>query len=204
MKEFGPLCFITAPSGSGLSPDYTVITLLEAGVRWVQYREKNKSKREMYYEALKLRELTRRFHACFVVNDYADLALAVDADGVHLGQDDLPYEEARHLMGNRIIGISTHSLAEAFEAERMGADYIGFGPLFPTETKEAGAPKGVDGLREITGSVKLPVIAIGGIKAANAASVFAAGCYGIAVSSGLIQGGPADNAARLLALIAAR
>lgn len=204
MKEFGSVCFITAPFSSDRDLDAVVTTLLEAGIRWVQYREKSKTKRVMYDEALRLRELTRRYGACFVVNDYADLALAADADGVHLGQDDLPYNEARRIMGDRIIGISTHSLDEALEAERAGADYIGFGSIFPTTTKEVGPPKGIGVLREITRLVKIPVIAIGGIKVDNAEAVFGAGCHGIAVSSGLMLGEPKDNAARLLAMSAAR
>lgn len=197
MQGIGRLCFITdARAGRPLGA--VVRTLLEAGVRWIQYREKGKTKRELYGEALELRELTRRFGACFIVNDYADLALAVDADGVHLGQDDLPLAEAKKIMGGRIIGISTHSLREAVEAERGGADYIGFGSVFSTTTKEVGEPKGVEALREIREAVKIPVIAIGGIKAENAASVFAAGCWGAAVSSGLFCGDPKENAERLL------
>lgn len=200
MKGIGRLCFITdARAGRPLGT--VVRTLLESGVRWVQYREKGRTKRDRYGEALELRELTRCFGACFIVNDDADLALAVDADGVHLGQDDLPLAEARKIMGDRIIGISTHSLREAVEAERGGADYIGFGSIFSTTTKEVGAPQGIEALREIRAAVEIPVIAIGGINAGNADSVFAAGCDGVAVSSGLFCGDLEENAKRLLGAV---
>jgi len=139
------------------------------------------------------------FKACLIINDYADIALAVEADGVHLGQDDLPLREARSIMGNRIIGISTHSVQEALEAERDGADYIGFGSIFPTATKEV-VPRGVDGLRAIKTAATIPVIAIGGIRPDNALSVFETGCDGVAVSSGLLDGDITMNAQRFLAL----
>lgn len=186
------VCFITG----GANVEGTVLRLLECGLRWIQYREKGKSRREMFYEALRLKALTKRFEACLIINDYADIALAVGAEGLHLGQDDLPLGEARRIMGGRIIGISTHTIEEAREAERGGADYIGFGPIFPTKTKDAGLPKGSDSLREIRKAVAIPVIAIGGIKADNAAEVFDAGCDGVAVSSGLSEGNVAENARR--------
>ncbi len=165
----------------------------------MQYREKDKTRKEVFFEALRLREITRMFNACLIINDYADIALAVDADGVHLGQDDMPIREARSIMGNRIIGISTHSVQEALEAERDGADYIGFGSIFPTATKEVGTPKGVDGLRAVKLAASIPVIAIGGIRPGNVASVFESGCAGVAVSSGLLEGDIKRNAQRFLA-----
>jgi len=186
IKLFGPgsVYFLTG----GPSAINSVTMLLESGIRCFQYREKSKTKKEMFYEALELREITKKYNALLIVNDYADLALAVDADGLHLGQDDLPLAEARKVMGDRIIGISTHNILEAREAEKGGADYIGFGPIFHTTTKDAGVPKGLDALKEIKSSVKIPVIAIGGIKAENVKSVLETGCYGVAVSSGLLEG----------------
>ncbi len=184
MKRFSRICFII---GSG-NIEITVPLILGAGIRWVQYREKNKTKKEMFFDALKLRETTRRYDACFIVNDYADIALAVDADGVHLGQDDLPLADAKRIMGDKIIGISTHNLQEAVEAEKGGADYIGFGSIFPTDTKEDVIIQGLEALKAIKNSVKIPVIAIGGINAGNVKSVFETGCYGVAVSSGLLKG----------------
>ncbi|MCL4491984.1 MAG: thiamine phosphate synthase [Nitrospirae bacterium] len=199
--RFSPICFITGASPA-CNLESAVSILLESGIRWIQYREKNKTKRDLFYEALKLREITRKYNACFIVNDHADIALAVDADGVHLGQDDLPLAEARKIMGDRIVGISTHALQEALSAETGGADYIGFGPVFHTATKDAGEPKGVDILKHIRASVKIPVIAIGGIKADTIQSVLGAGGSGVAVSSGLLQGDMKENAQRFLSMAA--
>jgi thiamine-phosphate pyrophosphorylase len=166
---------------------------LKAGAGWIQYREKEKSRREIYHEALRLRGLTQGAGAMFVVNDHADIALAVDADGVHLGQDDLPLSEARKMLGKRIIGISTHSLPEAMQAAWGGADYIGFGPVFHTSTKEAGEPKGVEMLREIKRHVKIPVVAIGGISPENLSEVLDAGADGVAVASAIFRGDIYEN-----------
>ncbi len=186
----GRVCFLAAAG----TPEQIITTLLESGVRWVQYRGKDLTKRELYFEALRLREITRKFEACLIVNDYADVALAVDAEGVHLGQEDLPLREARKLMGERIVGISTHSLKEALDAEQGGADYIGFGPVFRTATKDAGEPKGLDAVRKIKERLAVPVIAIGGITIDNVRSVFQAGCDGVAVQSGLLKGDTRENA----------
>ncbi|MCL5061943.1 MAG: thiamine phosphate synthase [Nitrospiraceae bacterium] len=197
MKRLSRICFITGSENI----ESAVPLILEAGIRWVQYREKNKTRREMFFDALKLREITRSFGACFIVNDYADIALAVDADGVHLGQDDLPIKEARRIMGSRIIGISTRNVQEAVEAERDGADYIGFGSIFLTTTKEDTVLQGLDALRRIRQSVKIPVVAIGGINTDNVKAVFDAGCDGVAVSSGLLRGDIKENARRFLSII---
>lgn len=198
--DFGSnrICFITAPSDIGAGLLQTVRTVLESGIKWIQYRDKTGPRRDIFYTALKLREITSRFDACLIINDYADIAVAVDADGVHLGQEDLPLKEARRFMGDRIIGISTHSIPEALAAERDGADYIGFGSVFTSTTKEAGAPKGVEPLRLVGNAVGIPVIAIGGIKPDNVFYVFKAGCAGVAVSSGLLDGDIGDNARRFL------
>ncbi len=172
--------------------------ILKSGIRWVQYRNKEETRKIIHQNALKLRQLTSAFKACLIINDYADIALAADADGVHLGQDDMPLMEAKKIMGNRIIGISTHDLNQAVEAEKGGADYIGFGPIFHTSTKDAGAPKGLFLLREITDSINIPVIAIGGINADNVSSVLEQNCYGVAVSSGLLSNDIMDNARRFM------
>jgi thiamine-phosphate pyrophosphorylase len=118
-----------------------------------------------------------------IVNDDPDLARTCDADGVHLGQEDLPLPAARKIMPHRIIGISTHDLEQAREAEREGADYIGFGPLFGTHTKDTGyRARGVDMLQEIRAAVKLPIVAIGGINQSNVAQVWRAGADSAAPS----------------------
>ncbi len=163
-------------------------------MKWVQYRDKEKSRREIYEEAIILRKLTKEFNAVLIVNDYADIALAVDADGVHLGQDDLPIREAQKIMGkDKIIGISTHNLKQAIEAEKEGADYIGFGPVFYTLTKDAGIPKGIDVLQEIKRHVQVPVVAIGGINIENIRSVLDTGIDAVAVASAILSGDIENN-----------
>ena len=196
------ICFITARKESRLTLKEIVTIVLSSGVRWIQYREKDKSRRDIYREALILRKLTNEFGAVFIVNDYTDIVLAVNADGVHLGQKDLPLKEARKILGKgKIIGVSTHCAEEAIAAETGGADYIGFGPIFHTETKDAGKPKGITSLREIKKLIKIPVIAIGGINTENLESVIDSGADAVAVSSGMIQGNIADNVTRLLNIL---
>ena len=188
------ICFITARKESSLTLKEIVTIVLSSGVRCIQYREKDKSRRDIYREASILRKLTTEFGAIFVVNDYADIALAVNADGVHLGQDDLPLKEARKILGKeKIIGISTHSIEQAIEAEQGGASYIGFGPIFHTKTKDAGEPKGIEMLKEVKRHIKIPVIAIGGINIENLRSVIDSGADAVAVSSAIIQGDIAEN-----------
>ncbi len=148
---------------------------LTAGVGIVQYRAKETGTRVMLAEAQELKSLCQG--AIFLVNDRVDVALAVDADGVHLGQEDMPYETARRLLGpDKIIGITVSTLAEARTAARQGADYLGVSPIFFTRTKpDAGLPAGLTLLQEIRNSVSLPLAAIGGITHENAAQVIAAG-----------------------------
>ena len=195
------ICFITDRSCSALPVPDMVRSVLEAGVTFIQYREKEKTRRQIYEEAVVLRELTRAFHAVLIINDHADIALAADADGVHLGQDDLPLKEARRIMGGRIIGISTHSLEQAREAEAGGADYIGFGPVFQTVTKDAGAPKGIDILRTITENVTIPVAAIGGIGPDTVSDVMNAGAGCVAVATAICRGDIRDNAGRFVRIL---
>ncbi len=132
--------------------------------------------------------LVQKGGGIFIVNDRVDVAKAIGADGVHLGQEDLPLADARAILGpGKLIGISTHTLAQAVEAESGGVDYIGFGPIFPTATKENPGPVvGVDGLREVRARVRIPVVAIGGITAKNAGDVRAAGADGVAVVSAVL------------------
>jgi thiamine-phosphate pyrophosphorylase len=180
------------------TPEEMTLAAMRAGVRWVQYREKERSRKDIYRHAVKLRRITADYGATFIVNDHADIALAVDADGVHLGQDDLPLKEARKVMGERIIGISTHSLKEAKDAAAQGADYIGFGPLFPTKTKDAGEPRGVEMLKQVRREVPLPVAAIGGISVENLRSVLDAGADAVAVASAVLSGDISENVAAFM------
>lgn len=172
----------------GRGDEEVVTAALAGGVTAVQLRGKEMSTRELVAVGERLREITRRAGALFLVNDRLDVALAVEADGVHLGQDDLPLDRARRLAGRRfIIGISAENPREAQEAEAGGADYIGAGTVFPTGTKpDAGRPIGLDGLAAIVAAVKIPVVAIGGINAANAAAVLKTGATGIAVVSAIV------------------
>ncbi len=192
------LCLITDRSCSDLSLYDMTYRVLIAGVRWIQYREKDLSRRQIYKNALNLRKLTRPFGATLIINDHADIALAVGADGVHLGQDDLPLKEARKIMGDRIVGISTHDLVQAMEAESGGADYIGFGPVFSTNTKDAGAPKGVDNIGKIKENISIPLVAIGGINPDNAASVMRAGADAVAVATAICRGDVTANAEKFV------
>jgi thiamine-phosphate pyrophosphorylase len=190
------ICFITDRTYSDLPFPEMVKRVLDAGITFIQYREKQRTRREIYDEAIKLRELTRSYNAVFIINDHADIALAVEADGLHLGQDDLPLQEARKIMGRRIIGISTHNVEQAQSAEAGGADYIGFGPIFHTSTKDAGAPKGVDILKAIKQNCSIPVVAIGGISIDTFADVMNAGADAAAVATAICKGEITQNAKR--------
>jgi len=198
----GGICFITDRKASALSCEAMTRAVLRGGEQWIQYREKERSRREIFEEAVRLRRLTKNSNAIFIVNDYVDIALSVDADGVHLGQEDLPLSEAWKIMGrDRIIGVSTHDLEQAIEAERGGADYIGFGPVFHTMTKDAGSPKGVDMLREVKKQVTIPVVAIGGINLENVRSVLDAGADAVAVASAMLKGDIEKNTRLFMKII---
>jgi thiamine-phosphate pyrophosphorylase len=199
MMYLGGLCFITDRKVSGLSYEDMTRKVLRKGVRWIQFREKETSRREIYQNAIRLRRLTKAYGAIFIINDFPDIAMCTGADGVHLGQDDLPLKEARKIMGrDRVIGISTHSLEQAAKAERDGADYIGFGPLFATLTKDAGRPKGIAMLREIRKRVHIPVVAIGGISLENISSVLQTGVNAVAVASAILRGDIEKNTERFM------
>jgi len=169
------------------------------GCTVVQLREKNASSDEFFQTALRVREVTASFGVPLIINDRADIALAVDADGLHIGQDDLPYEAARRIFGqNKIIGISTHNVAEAKEAALAGADYIGVGAMFTTGTKTNVSPTGIDELIRIREAVKIPIVAIGGINKKNVPLLRNTGVDGIAVVSAVVAEKDAANAAREL------
>jgi thiamine-phosphate diphosphorylase len=165
----------------------TVQQALDGGARLIQYRDKTSARREMYETAKQLRKLTAEYGAILIINDQIDLALAVKADGVHLGQDDLPLWIARKMLGNEaIVGISTHTLEEAMHAESEGADYIGFGPIFQTQTKgDARAPVGIKAISEVKQKIHIPLYAIGGIRRSDLSDLVTAGADGVAVISAL-------------------
>lgn len=164
-----------------------VLEAVEGGVDVVQLREKNVKAVEYIQIAKKIRVITRKAGVRFIVNDHTDVGLAVDADGVHLGQDDLPLEIARKILGpDKIIGVSVRNLSQALEAEEAGADYLGVGPVFPTSSKDdAVSPIGILVLKEICDKVHIPVVAIGGINSGNAGEVLRAGACGVAVISAI-------------------
>jgi thiamine-phosphate pyrophosphorylase len=157
----------------------------EAGARLFQYRDKTASMKDAYQQAVRLRQASADAGALFIVNDRCDLALSVDADGVHLGQQDMPLTHARRLMGpEKLIGVSTHRVEEVDQATTGGADYLGFGPIFDTGTKPDHEPVvGIEGLRQARARTRLPIIAIGGLTVANSRGVVEAGADGIAVVS---------------------
>lgn len=158
-----------------------------AGVEVVQYRDKAKSAKEIKDEALVLRGICKDI--TFLINDRVDIALAVGADGVHLGNEDLSYSKTRELLGDdKIIGLTVHSLKEALVAQDLGVDYLGVSPIFSTTTKsDAGKPAGVGFIAEIKEHVSIPIIAIGGITMANAAQVVRAGADGLCAISTVVS-----------------
>ena len=161
----------------------------QAGGRVVQYRNKTQPMRDVYRQAVKLRDQAGRMGMVFIVNDRCDLAQAIDADGVHLGQSDLPLELAREVMGDdRLIGISTHRQKEVQEATKGGADYLGFGPIYPTSTKNDHEPLvGLEGLRRVRTLTTLPIFAIGGITVDSVKDVVDCGADGVAVASAILE-----------------
>jgi thiamine-phosphate pyrophosphorylase len=175
--------------------------MLEAGIRIIQYREKDFSMRQKYQECLSIRELTARYQACFIVNDDVHLALAVESDGVHVGQDDLPVEKVRELVGDKmILGLSTHSPEQAEKAFSSGVvDYIGVGPLFTTFTKkDVQAPVGLGYLDYVVHHCRIPFVAIGGIKESNVAEVARHGASCICLVTEIV--GASDIGAKIQAI----
>ena len=161
---------------------------VSGGVRTIQYRAKNLSKRESYNHLCRLKAFTDQKGVVLIVNDSVDLALAIGADGVHLGQEDLPLGVARAILGpDRLIGISTHTLSLAKEAEAGGADYIGIGPIFSSTTKQARPPIGCGLLRDWRRKLSVPMVAIGGINHSNARRVMETGVEAVSVVSAILS-----------------
>ncbi len=174
---------------------------LKGGVRIVQLREKGLGGRTLLELALKMREVTAAFGARLLINDRIDVALLSGADGVHLGRSSVSASEARGILGpGRLIGVSTHSLDEARAAEADGADFVTFGPVYPTPSKACyGPPVGIQALKEASSSIRVPVYAIGGVKKENLREVVAAGAFGAAVISAVLAGeDPAESARELI------
>ena len=165
----------------------TIERAIKGGVTAVQYRFKNKSTREMFEELVKLRELTRHYGVDLVVNDRVDLALAVEADGVHVGKEDLPPEAVRKVVGDKLyVGYTANSLEELKRAQELPVDYIGFGSIYPTTTKENYKLVGLEALKEAVRISEKPVVCIGGIMPYRVAEVVKAGCRNLAISAGIL------------------
>lgn len=183
---------------SGLSHAEQVERLAAGGATMIQLREKTASPREFYTAALEAMEVARRVNVRIIINDRVDIAIAVNADGVHLGQEDVPPDRARRLLGeSRIVGFSTHGLKQAVEADGLPIDYIAIGPVFQTSTKEN--PDAVVGLEAIAATrrqTSKPLVAIGGITLSRAASVIEAGADSVAVISDLFSTGDISGRAR--------
>jgi thiamine-phosphate pyrophosphorylase len=172
------------------------------GCTVVQLREKTASSREFYETAVKVREITSRLKVPLIINDRADIALAVNAEGVHIGQGDLPYNEVRRLIGaDKIVGVSAGNMKEAQEAADMGADYLGVGAMFVTGTKTDAYLTSMDELRRIREKIKIPIVVIGGINKNTIPFFNGTGIYGIAVVSAVVsQKDPAGAARELKSL----
>lgn len=176
----------------GRDIEWIVEEAVKGGVTMVQLREKDCSTREFIELAIRLRQKLASFNIPLIINDRADVALAADADGFHIGQSDMPYEIARRLLGKeKIIGLSVENMEQVHEANRLDVDYIGISPVFNTSTKsDTNAPFGIEGIRHVTAISKHPTVAIGGINCHNAVAIMQAGANGIAVVSAICS---ADN-----------
>jgi thiamine-phosphate pyrophosphorylase len=176
------------------------LATVEAGAPVLQMRDKTISDGEFYRVAQALRQITVGTGTLFVVNDRVDIALAVGADGIHVGQTDMPAKVTRGLIGSQcLLGVSASSIDEAVLAYRNGADYVGFGPIFSTATKaDAAAPTGIDQLRELKSIIDTPIVAIGGINEANIGLVASAGANGAAVVSAVVCAEDMRSATRRL------
>ena len=160
---------------------------VKAGVKIVQYREKEKTAREMIEKAKEIKGICDKNNVLFLINDRVDVCLAADADGVHLGLDDMPYNTARKLLPDKIIGLTAHTVEEALKAEKLGADYIGVSPIFETKTKlDAGPAAGLQLIGKIKMEIKVPFVAIGGINLENLQSVLDAGAKSAAAISAIV------------------
>lgn len=184
---------------NGRSNYFCVEEMIKGGIKIVQYRAKTKDTREKVKEAREIRELCRKNGVIFIVNDNVDIALLVDADGVHIGQEDMHPDDVRKLIGdNKIIGLSTHSEKQGMEAyKNPNVDYIGVGPIFPTTTKDT-TPVGLGYLEYAVKNLDLPFVAIGGIKAHNIDAIIAKGTQRVCLVSEIVGADSISDMARNL------
>lgn len=184
----GLYCITAEEFSNGRKNTAVVCEMLKGGVKIVQYREKgDKSIREKYRECREIRKMTRDSGALFIVNDFIDIAILTDADGVHIGQDDLPVADVRKLVGDKMIGLSTHSPEQAQAALKDGADYIGVGPIYRTFTKKNVCdPVGLGYLDYVAGNMNIPFVAIGGIKEHNIIEVLKHGAKTVSLVTEIV------------------
>lgn len=187
----------------GRSHEHVVEEAVKGGATMVQLREKNIPTIEFYELAKSLKSLLNPLRIPLIINDRLDIALAADADGIHIGQSDLPYSVVRKLLGNdKIIGLSVETIEQALEANSLDVDYIGLSPIFSTPTKlDTNKPLGLSGIKEIAGFTKHKTVAIGGINSSNAASIISNGADGIAVVSAIVSQNSPKEAARTLRML---
>ena len=189
-RKIGKLCVIT---DTAVQKKYSHIEIarmaIKGGADVIQFRDKTMATYDMIETAKKLKKMCSDGGVLFIVNDRADAALISDADGVHLGKDDIPVKEARKLLGwNKIVGGTAHNLKEAKEAQKNGADYIGFGHIYPTASKlKKTPPVGIAQLKEVVSRIRIPVLAIGGIGQDNISEVMKSGAHGAAVIGSVLK-----------------
>lgn len=172
---------------------------MKGGITFLQLREKHLSKEEFLKEAIEIKDLAQKYQIPFVINDEIEIAQKAEADGVHVGQDDMPVEEVRQILGpDKIIGVSAHNVEEAVRAEQGGADYLGVGAVYPTSTKENTSAVSMEEMKKICQTVSIPVVAIGGIKKDNMNVLTGTGVDGIAVVSAIFAAKDIRKAAREL------
>ena len=194
------LCVITDRGLSrGRSFEQVAVAVIRGGAQMIQFRDKELPDGEFYSQALRLRNLTRQAGILFTIDDRVDVALSVGADGVHLGENDLPLEVARRLVGSKmILGASARTPQAIRRAHQGGADYLGVGAVFPTDTKDDATYVGTERLAQLRPLAKIPILAIGGITAENVAQVIRAGADGVAVINAVVG---ADDIAEATAMI---
>ena len=190
-------------TAGGHDPLSLAETLLDAGARIMQLRLKDTPGSDFLAAARAIAEMCRKRGAILIVNDRVDIAILADAHGVHLGQTDLPLEAARRILtsnGNKLIGISTHNVEQARAAENGGADYIGFGPMYPGGLRNNVSGQGLDSLRAIRAAVKIPIVAIGGITETRVSETLAAGADAVAIITDVLNA--PDMAAKVRSILA--
>jgi thiamine-phosphate pyrophosphorylase len=191
MNNFDLSLYLVTDQGlsMGRTHEFIVEQAVKGGVSMVQLREKDISSRDFFHSALSLKNLLKPFNIPLIINDRLDIALAVNADGLHIGQSDIPYNIARKILGpDMIIGLSVENILQAKEANNFDVDYIGISPVFSTNTKtDTSLPLGLEGVREIATFTNHQTVAIGGINISNAAEIIANGADGLAVVSAIVS-----------------